>query len=201
MKIRFTNSSLRVRITPNELERIKNREPLELMFGIPGAWTLLLLPAESTTLETRDGVVVFGIHSSDAALLAEPSREGLYFEANGIRFFIEKDFPCEHPRTALEESTETFPRNHAGIEIDVGEIQTTRDLHVLLRERLDFPEFYGHNWSAFWDAINGLVEMPSRIRFLNWEKLEQHRSFDARMLKQCLTELNTPSVRCEIEYA
>jgi RNAse (barnase) inhibitor barstar len=190
-----------VRITPNELERIKNREPLELVFGIPSAWKLLLLPAESTTLETRDGVVVFGIRSSDAALLAEPSREGVYFEANSIRFFIEKDFPCEHPRTALEESTETFLRNHAGIEIDVGEIQTTRDLHVLLRERLDFPEFYGHNWSAFWDAINGLVEMPSRIKFLNWDHLEQHRSFDARMLKQCLTELNTPNLRCEIEYA
>ncbi len=201
MKIRFTNSSLRVRITPNELERIQNREPLELVFGLPSAWTISVLPSQTTVLETRDGLVVFGLSSDDAALLAEPSREGVYFEANGIRFFIEKDFPCEHPRTMLEESTETFPRKFAGIEIDVGEIQTTRDLHVLLRERLDFPEFYGHNWSAFWDAISGLVEMPSRIKFLNWEKLEQHRSFDARMLKQCLTELNTPNVRCEIEYA
>ena len=199
MKIRFTNSSLRVRITPNELERIKNREPLELVFG--NAWTISVLPAETTVLETRDGVVVLGLSSSDAILLAEPTREGVYFEAGGIRFFIEKDFPCEHPRTALEESTETFPRKHPGIEIDVGEVQTTRDLHVLLRERLDFPEFYGHNWSAFWDAINGLVEMPSQIKFLNWEALEQHRSFDARMLKQCLTELNTPNVRCEVEYA
>jgi ribonuclease inhibitor len=201
VKIRFTNSSLRVRITPNELERIQNREPLELAFGLPSAWTISLLPTENTVLETRDGVVIFGVSNQDAASLAEPAREGVYFEANGIRFYIEKDFPCEHPRTTLEESTETFGRNRTGIEIDVGEVQTTRALHVLLRERLDFPEFYGHNWDAFWDAITGLVQMPAKIKFLNWEKLEQNRSFDARMLKQCLSELNTPNVRCEIEYA
>jgi ribonuclease inhibitor len=200
VKIRFTTSSLRVRITPNELEQIKNRESLELTFGIDGGWKFRLEAGEQTKLESRDEVVVLKLSNADAILLAEPTREGVYFENDGIRFFIEKDFPCEHPRSNLEEITPTFERTHAGIEIDVGEVQTTRGLHVLLREKLDFPEFYGHNWSAFWDAISGLVEIPTRIKFLNWDKLEQRLNFDARMLRQCLTDLSKTQ-NVEVEYA
>ncbi len=200
MKIRFTTSSLRVRITPNELERIANRETLELGFGLAGGWEFRLEAGEQTKLETRDGMVVLKLSNTDAMMLTEPTREGVYFEADGVRFFIEKDFPCEHPRSSLEEVTPTFARTHAGIEIDVGTVETTRALHILLRERLDFPEFYGHNWGAFWDAITGLIEPPTRIKFLNWDKLEQRLNFDARMLKQCLTDLNTKT-NCEVEYA
>ncbi len=200
MKIRFTTSSLRVRITPNELEQIKNRTSLELGFGIANGWKFRLEASEQTTLESRAGVVVLGLSSADAKLLSETTRDGVYFEFDGIRFFIEKDFPCEHSRSNLEEPTPTFERTHAGIEIDVGSVETTRALHILLRERLDFPEFYGHNWSAFWDAINGLVEIPTHIKFLNWDKLEQRLNFDARMLRQCLTDLSAKS-NCEVEYA
>ena len=200
MKIRFTNSSLRVRITPNELEQIKNRAPLELAFGIPNGWKFVLEAAEQTKLETRDGIVAFGLSNADALLLAETTREGVYFEADDIRFFVEKDFPCEHPRSNLEEMTPTFPRTHEGLEIDVGTVETTRALHILLRERLDFPEFYGHNWGAFWDAITGLVEIPTRIKFLNWDKLEQRLNFDARMLRQCLTDLSKTQ-NIDVEYA
>ncbi len=200
MKIRFTTSSLRVRITPNELERIANRETLELGFGVPDGWKFVLEAGEQTKLESRDGIVVLKLSNTDALLLSEPTREGVYFEANGIRFFVEKDFPCEHPRSNLEETTPTFARTHAGIEIDVGEIQTTRALHILLRERLDFPEFYPHNWGAFWDAITNLVEIPTRIQFLNWDKLEQRLNFDARMLRQCLTDLSKTQ-NIEVKYA
>lgn len=160
----------------------------------------MLEASDQTKLESRDGAVVLGLSSADAILLTEPTREGVYFESDGVRFFIEKDFPCEHPRTNLEENTPTFPRTHEGLEIDVGTVETTRALHILLRERLDFPEFYGHNWSAFWDAINGLIEIPTHIKFLNWDKLEQRLNFDARMLRQCLTDLSAKS-NCEVEYA
>jgi ribonuclease inhibitor len=200
VKIRFTSSSLRVRITPNELEHIKNREALELMLGISGAWKFSLEASEQTKLESQDGVVVLKLSDADAVLLSEPTREGVYFESDGVRFFIEKDFPCEHPRSNLEEVTPTFERTHEGLEIDVGTVETTRALHILLRERLDFPEFYGHNWGAFWDAITSLVEIPTRIKFLNWDKLEQRLNFDARMLRQCLTDLSAKT-NCEVEYA
>lgn len=200
MKIRFTTSTLRVRITPNELERIANREALELGFGIAGGWKFRLEAGGQTKLESRDGVVILKLSNADAIFLAEQTREGIYFESDSIRFFVEKDFPCEHPRTNLEESTPTFERTHSGIEIDVGAVETTRALHILLRERLDFPEFYGHNWGAFWDAITSLVEIPTHIKFLNWDKLEQRLNFDARMLRQCLTDLSKTQ-NCKVEYA
>ncbi|MGW4623303.1 barstar family protein [Streptomyces sp. NPDC004592] len=57
------------------------------------------------------------------------------------------------------------------ITIDVSEVGDDRSLHLLLARELDFPEFYGMNWDAFWDAITGLVSIPDRVRFLGWDRL------------------------------
>jgi hypothetical protein len=65
----------------------------------------------------------------DREKLAVPETEGVYFTTNRpdrglIRYFIEKDFPCIHPRAAeaLEGPSETFapppalfPRNIVGL--------------------------------------------------------------------------------------
>ena len=57
------------------------------------------------------------------------------------------------------------------VTIDVGRVVDERGLHVLLKQELCFPDFYGMNWDAFWDAITGLVEIPDHLRFLGWDRL------------------------------
>ena len=38
-------------------------------------------------------------------------------------------------------------------------------------KELNFPEFYGMNWDAFWDTITGLVELPERVTIKGWNNL------------------------------
>ncbi|MGL4698039.1 barstar family protein [Enterococcus larvae] len=74
--------------------------------------------------------------------------------------------------------------------IDVKGIQTAKQLHMVLKESLDFPDFYGKNWDAFWDAITGLVAMPKNIIFENWMDLEGNLPEDSALLKELLDDYN-----------
>lgn len=40
------------------------------------------------------------------------------------------------------------------IEIDVTTVQSEGELHRLLKQKLDFPAYYGENWDAFWDLVS-----------------------------------------------
>lgn len=55
--------------------------------------------------------------------------------------------------------------------IDVTEIKTAKELQEKLKKELDFPEFYGMNWDAFWDTITGLVELPERLMIKGWDNI------------------------------
>ncbi|MFJ2745690.1 barstar family protein [Streptomyces sp. NPDC087440] len=57
------------------------------------------------------------------------------------------------------------------VTIDVSSVSTERELHDLLKQELGFPNFCGRNWSAFWDAITGLVRVPDHLRFTGWSEL------------------------------
>ncbi len=39
------------------------------------------------------------------------------------------------------------------IELDLTGCKNTRDIHERIRTAFDFPDWYGKNWSAFWDLL------------------------------------------------
>ena len=39
------------------------------------------------------------------------------------------------------------------IELDLTGVKTLNELHERIRVAFDFPEWYGKNWSAFWDLL------------------------------------------------
>ncbi|USG64623.1 barstar family protein [Brevibacillus ruminantium] len=86
--------------------------------------------------------------------------------------------------------------------IDVSVVQNSYELHQLLKRQLSFPNFYGNNWDAFWDAITGLVELPNRLVFIGWDELLVILPRDAKILKECLEDKNKkyPSTFVEVEY-
>ncbi len=88
------------------------------------------------------------------------------------------------------------------VTIDVANITNSKQLHSLLKKNLDFPDFYGMNWDAFWDAITGLVEMPKKLILLGWENVEKTIPDDAILMKNLLNRLNEkhPGWSCEVEY-
>ena len=72
------------------------------------------------------------------------------------------------------------------VHIDVSDIETPAQLHRLLKEKLGFPDFYGNNWHAFWDAITGLVMMPDQLVFSGWSALEKRMPEDCAIMKEQL---------------
>ncbi|MER7311958.1 MULTISPECIES: barstar family protein [Streptomyces] len=86
------------------------------------------------------------------------------------------------------------------VTIDVASVVDEDELHRLLQREFDFPDFYGRNWSAFWDAVSGLVFIPEHVRFTGWELLAERVPDGAMMLRDCLDryrDLYRPGLRVE----
>lgn len=88
------------------------------------------------------------------------------------------------------------------ITIDVSNVINVNQLHYVLKENLGFPDFYGMNWDAFWDAITGLAEMPKKLVLIGWGNVEKILPNDASLMKSLLEKLNAkhPSWSCEVDY-
>ena len=120
MKVRWTRESLRLRITPTELQSLLGGEGVSERLKVAGktVWKIALVPTEGqTNLTTDSSFVKVAVSALDRRRLAAPDREGVYFtiggsEGGSLRYYIEKDFPCVHPgeAEAIETPTETFPR-------------------------------------------------------------------------------------------
>lgn len=117
MKVRWTENSLRLRITPTELEALRRGDALQTTLRLPGGgWTAIVAPvAGGETFLCAEGCELrLRLAASDVARLAAPDAEGVYFhietDAGRFRYFVEKDFPCAHPRTGdvAEPVTEAF---------------------------------------------------------------------------------------------
>ena len=116
MKVRWNGGSIRLRITPTELQAIQDGEPVREELRLPGGsrWAAQIVPTPGKTgLTVAGDILTLALSRADAGRLAAPDAEGVYFQHDGdppLRYFLEKDFPCVHPRAieALEPSTETF---------------------------------------------------------------------------------------------
>lgn len=42
------------------------------------------------------------------------------------------------------------------ITLDLTGCKYLGELHLRIKEAFDFPDYYGQNWSAFWDLIDGI---------------------------------------------
>ncbi len=118
MKIRWTQDSVRLRITPSELEALQRSEIVKERLSFTGAvngWGAAILPGvASTSVQLVGGDLLVRLSGEDCWRLSESDCEGVYFqseEGGTVRYYIEKDFPCVHPRAseAQEPLTETFP--------------------------------------------------------------------------------------------
>ena len=89
------------------------------------------------------------------------------------------------------------------IEIDLRGISSTDELHRLLLKSLNFPDWYGCNWNAFWDAITGLVGMPETLQLVGWSDFEARLPRDAQMMRECLEDMSKqyPTVASRVVYA
>lgn len=88
------------------------------------------------------------------------------------------------------------------VNIDLSEVSSSDELHCILKDALGFPEWYGCNWDAFWDAITGLVEMPAHLKISGWNILSKRFPEDARLMQQCLVEMKVeyPALASDVHF-
>lgn len=104
-----------MRITPTEMQELANGKTVTEVLSLVGGahWCAVIKPgANETSLALEHGDLQIRLSNDDLQQLLEPEREGVYFQAPNqpVRYYIEKDFPCAHPRAgeAMEPETETF---------------------------------------------------------------------------------------------
>ncbi len=89
--------------------------------------------------------------------------------------------------------------------IDLKEVNTRQELHGLLSTKLGFPDWYGHNWDAFWDLIRDVdtVIMPNRLVLLGFKSLSKKLPKDAKIFQECFIDLQQkyPSISCNVIYS
>ena len=47
--------------------------------------------------------------------------------------------------------------------IDFSKVEYYTEIHAIIKKALDFPDYYGGNWSAFWDCLTDMYGDPIHI--------------------------------------
>lgn len=72
--------------------------------------------------------------------------------------------------------------------IDFAGVSTEREVHELFARSLSFPNFYGHNWDAFWDVLTGFDRFPRRLLLSSTQHLRTTVPRAYKQLQSCFAQ-------------
>ena len=76
-------------------------------------------------------------------------------------------------------------------QVDLAHCQSYWEMHERFRQALDWPDFYGQNWDAFWDCLTGFMERPAFIRITGVDSAGQDVRDAMSMAQKILQEAKT----------
>lgn len=71
--------------------------------------------------------------------------------------------------------------------IDFSNVKYYQEMHLVIRDALDFPHYYGCNWSAFWDCLTDMYGEPIRIEIVGLENVRNRFEGFAEKMIEILT--------------
>ena len=72
--------------------------------------------------------------------------------------------------------------------IDFTNVKNYLEMHFVIREALDWPEYYGCNWDAFRDCLTNMVGRPIYIEIIGLNVIEQKFDNSAKTMVDILRE-------------
>ncbi len=72
--------------------------------------------------------------------------------------------------------------------IDFTNVKSYLEMHAIIRHALDFPDYYGCNWDAFWDCLTNMVGRPIHIEILGLDVIEKKFDDAAKTMIDILKE-------------
>ena len=81
------------------------------------------------------------------------------------------------------------------------ELSSEAKTHEILKEKLELPAYYGENLNALWDCLTGLVSLPLKIVWADFDFSKQQLGDFADELLQLFLEAKDELEGFEIETA
>ena len=72
--------------------------------------------------------------------------------------------------------------------IDFKDIKNRFDMFEVISTTMDFPDYFGNNWDAFWDCITDMANSEMQIDVLNFDVLEKISKNDSDAFIELLTD-------------
>ena len=79
--------------------------------------------------------------------------------------------------------------------LDFSACECIEEIHKIIKEELELPDFYGANADALWDAIVGIMYVPVRITIVFKPKTSR-----AESLKESVEQIISIFKEAEKEY-
>ena len=72
--------------------------------------------------------------------------------------------------------------------LDFTNVNHYLEMHFTIRQALDFPDYYGCNWDAFWDCLTNMVGRPIHIKIIGFDIIERKFENAAKIMMETLKE-------------
>lgn len=68
--------------------------------------------------------------------------------------------------------------------LDFSKVNDVEEVHQIAKDELDFPDYYGKNWAAFWDCLTDMIGDPLHIELIGLERLQNKMPRDAKIISE-----------------
>ena len=73
--------------------------------------------------------------------------------------------------------------------IDFKDVKGIYDMFEIISTAMDFPDYFGNNWDAFWDCMTDIICINLEIEILNLDALDSDLRKDKEKFLTLLKEL------------
>ena len=73
--------------------------------------------------------------------------------------------------------------------LDFSKVNSIQEIHQIIKDELDFPDYYGMNWDACWDCLTDMICDPIHIEIIGIERVQNKFSNDAEIMLRILKRL------------
>ena len=80
--------------------------------------------------------------------------------------------------------------------LDFSDCKHLREIHKVLKESFEFPDYYGENWSALWDCLDYWCNDPTRVEIYGLHTLPKEFDEGIKIMLRIFDDVhtNTPNV-------
>ena len=74
--------------------------------------------------------------------------------------------------------------------LDFSKLTDYKEIHFIIQKSLDFPDYYGKNWDAFWDCITDFIDSRGLdLEIIGLDKIYSDFKEDVDILVELLKDL------------